>query len=89
MVIVIVWIAFIRLEQKTNINLIKNDNFCGLPLPFEDTKILESNQYQKFGQTPFESNQYQKSNNTPSIIYADLEYFIKEADDCKNNLEEP
>ena len=30
-------------------------------------------------------NHYQKSNKTLSFIYADLEYFIKKVDGCKNN----
>ena len=30
-------------------------------------------------------NNYQKSNKTLSFIYADLEYFIKKIDGCKNN----
>ena len=38
----------------------------------EDTKILESNQYQKSVKAPF-------------IIYADLECLIEKIDECKNN----
>ena len=41
---------------------------------FEDTKILEFNQYQKFDKAPF-------------IIYADLECIIGKIDGCKNNSE--
>ena len=40
--------------------------------PFEDTKILEF-------------NQYQKSNKTPFIIYADYEWLTEKIDGCKNN----
>ena len=51
MVIFIIWIAFIQLEQQTNLNPIKkyakNKNFCGALMLLEDTKILEFNQYQK------------------------------------------
>ena len=43
-------------------------------MPSEDTKIFESNQYQKFCKAPF-------------IIYADLECLIEKVDGCKNNLE--
>ena len=41
-------------------------------MPFEDTKILEFNQYHKSDKTPF-------------IIHADLEFLIKKIDGCKNN----
>ena len=43
-------------------------------MPFEDTKILEFNQYQKSYKAPF-------------IIYADLECIIENIDGCKNNPE--
>ena len=43
-------------------------------MPFEDTKIL------KF-------NQYQKSNKAPFVNYADLECIIEKIDKCKRNLE--
>ena len=42
-------------------------------MPFEDTKILEFNQYQKSDKTPF-------------IIYADLESLIKKMIDVKITL---
>ena len=42
MVILIVWIASIRLEQKTNLSLIKklceNKDFCGVVVPSDDTR---------------------------------------------------
>ena len=41
---------------------------------FEDTKILELNQYQKSDKLPF-------------IIYANLECLIEKIDGCKNNPE--
>ena len=44
-----------------------NKDFCGVVLPFEDAKILECKQYQKF-------------NKTPSIIQADFESLIKKID---------
>ena len=43
-------------------------------MPYENTKILEFNQYQKSDKAPF-------------IIYADLECIIEEIDGCKNNPE--
>ena len=42
-------------------------------MPFEDTKILEFNQYQKSDKAPF-------------IIYADLELLMEKSDGYKNNL---
>ena len=68
MVIFIVWIVFIRLEQKTNLNLTKkvckNKDFWNVAMPSEGTRILEFSEYQKFDKTAF-------------IIYADLESLIK------------
>ena len=43
-------------------------------MPFEKTKILEFNQYQKSDKAPF-------------IIYADLECIIEKLDGWKNNPE--
>ena len=55
-----VWIAFIPLEQKTNLkNVCENKAFCNVIMPSEGTKIL------KF-------NQYHKSDKVSIIIYADL-----------------
>ena len=41
-------------------------------MPFDDTRILEFNQYQKSDKAPF-------------IIYADLECIIEKIEGCKNN----
>ena len=41
-------------------------------MPYEDTKILEF-------------NQYQKSDKTPSVINSEFESLIKEVAKCKNN----
>ena len=41
-------------------------------MPFEETKILDFNQYQKSDKAPF-------------IIYTDLECLIEKLDGCKNN----
>ena len=54
--------------------LCKNKDFWGAVMPSEDIKILEFNQYRKFGKTA-------------SVIYADFESLIKRKDGCKNNLE--
>ena len=43
-------------------------------MPFDGTKILECNQYQKSDKAPF-------------IIYADLEYIIEKIDECTSNPE--
>ena len=43
-------------------------------MPFEDTKILKFNQYQKSDKTPF-------------IVYANLESIIERIDRCKSNSE--
>ena len=42
-------------------------------MPFEDTKILEFNQYKKSDEAPF-------------FIYSDLECIKENIDGCKNNL---
>ena len=41
----------------------KNKDFCNVVMPFEDTKVLEFNQHQKFDKALF-------------IIYTDLECII-------------
>ena len=41
-------------------------------MPFDDTRILEFNQYQNSDKAPF-------------IIYADLECIIEKIEGCKNN----
>ena len=78
MVIFIVWIAFILLQQKKNLNHIKNyvkiKKFCNVIMPSEDTETVEFNQYQKYHKGPF-------------IIYADLQWIIEKIDGCKNNPE--
>ena len=74
----IVWVVFIPLKQKTNLNCIKkvheNKDFCNVFMPSQDTKILGFNQYKIFDKTPF-------------IIYADLECIIKKIGGCKYNPE--
>ena len=51
----IVWIAFIRLEQKAKLNLLydKKKNFCNVVILFGCTKLLEFNQYQIPDKVPF------------------------------------
>ena len=70
MVVFIAWIIFIRLEQNANLNnkkICENKDVSNIVIPFEDTKILEFNHYQKFVKTPF-------------IIYADLDSLTKKTD---------
>ena len=51
----IVWIAFIRLEQKAKLNLLydKKKFFCNVVILFGCTKLLEFNQYQIPDKVPF------------------------------------
>ena len=75
--IFIVCIAFILAREKkieSRKRACENKDFCNVIMSFEDTKILEF-------------NQYQKSNKAPFIIYADLECIIEKIDGCKNNPE--
>ena len=75
MVIFIVWIVFIILEQKTNLNhirVLENKDFCKVIMPSEDTKMLEFKQYQISDKAPF-------------IIYANLECVIEKIDRSINN----
>ena len=51
-----------------------NKDFCSANMTSEITKLLEFNQYQKFGKTPF-------------IIYANLECIIEKINRCTNNYE--
>ena len=52
--------------------LFGNKDFFNIIMPFEDTKMLKFNQYQKSDKAPF-------------IIYADLECKIEKLDKCKNS----
>ena len=75
--IFIVCIAFILARGKkieSRKRACENKDFCNVIMSFEDTKILEF-------------NQYQKSNKAPFIIYADLACIIEKIDGCKNNPE--
>ena len=60
-------------KLETHKKLRENKDFCGVVMPSEDTTK--------------EFNQRRKSDKTPSIIYADLEYWIKTIDSCKSNFE--
>ena len=64
----------IKNKLESHKNVCENKDFGNIVMPSEDTKILEFNQYQKSGKTPF-------------IIYADLECVIEKIDGCKNNPE--
>ena len=76
--IFIISIAFILLEQKTNLNhtkhFIQEKYFCNTVIPSGHIKILELNQYYKIDKAPF-------------IIYADFECLIKKTDGRKTNPE--
>ena len=52
----------------------KNKDFCNVVMPFEDTKVLEFNQHQKFDKALF-------------IIYTDLECIIEKIHGYKSNPE--
>ena len=54
----------------------ESKNFWNIIMPFQDTKILKVNQYQKSDEAPF-------------VIYADLECLIERIDICKNNHQNP
>ena len=74
--IIIVWIVFIRLQQKKKLeshkNVCENKEFSNIIMPSEDTKILEFDQYPKSDKAPF-------------ITYAaDLECLIEQINGCKN-----
>ena len=78
-VVFIVWIVFIHLEHKANLNQIRkceNKDLSGVVIPFKENVILEL-------------NQYLQSAEVSSIIYADLEPLIKKVDGCENNPEKP
>ena len=73
MVIFIVWIDFILLQQKVNLNCIKkreNKDFCNENML--SFKILEFNWYKKSEKAPF-------------IFYTRLEFIIEKIDGCKSN----
>ena len=73
MVVFIVWIIFMALEQKKNLNRwCENKDFCNVIIPSENTKILGF-------------NQYQKSVKAPSFICVNLECLIEKIAGCRNN----
>ena len=59
-------------KSKCHKKACENKGFCNIIMPSEDTKILESDQYQKSGKAPF-------------VIYADPECLIENIDGCKKN----
>ena len=65
------------MQQKTNFNtkiVCESRSFRDIIIPFEDTKILEF-------------DQYQKSNKALFIAYTDFECIIEKNNGCKNNPE--
>ena len=63
---------FHSFAKELHKNICENKDFCNVIVSFEDTRILEFNQYQKFDKALF-------------IIYADLECIIEKTDGSKNN----
>ena len=61
-------------KLKSHENVGKNNDFCGIVIPFEKDNIL------KF-------SQYMKSDKNAIISYVDFETLIKKIDGCANNLE--
>ena len=61
-------------KRETHKKVCENKDFYNAIMPFEDTKTLEF-------------NLYQKSNKAPFIIYADRECLIEKIDGCKRNPE--
>ena len=59
-------------KRESHKKLCQNKDFCNVVMPSEDTKLSQSNQYQKSDKALF-------------FIYADLECLIEMTDECKNN----
>ena len=64
----------IKNKLESHKTVCENKDFQNVIMPFEDTEILEFNQYQKSHKVPF-------------IINVDLEYTIEKTNGCKNNPE--
>ena len=73
-------LRFLRAKNKLELHkrVCGNKEFCHVVTPFEDTKILEFNRYQKPDKTPF----------TIYAIYAFM-HLIEKKDGCKNNHANP
>ena len=65
---------FVNNKVESQKKLHEDKDFCRVIMPFEDSKILELNHYQKSDKAPF-------------IIYPDLECLIEKIDACQNNPE--
>ena len=61
-------------ERESHKKVCESNDFCNTVMSFEDTKILDFNQYQKSDKASF-------------VIYADLEFLIEKIDGCKNDSE--
>ena len=61
-------------KRESRKKICENKDFYNVVIPFEDTELLELNQYQKSDKAPF-------------IIYVDLECLLEKIDGCKNNPE--
>ena len=67
-------------ERESHKKVCESNDFCNVAMSFEDTKILNFNQYQK-------SDKYKKSDKASFVIYADLESLTEKIDGCKNDSE--
>ena len=63
-----------KTKLESHKRVCENKDFCNVNMSSDDTKLLESNIYQKSDKAPF-------------IIYADLECIIEKTDGSKNNPE--
>ena len=61
-------------KREFHKKICENKDFSNVVTHFEDTKILEFNQYLKSDKVPF-------------VIYADLKCLIEKIDECKSNPE--
>ena len=70
------WLHSFRTENKlkSQENVCKNKDFCGIVMPSKYDNILGF-------------NQYMKSDKVPYIVNADIESFVKKIDGCANNPE--
>ena len=62
------------MNLKSQEEVCKNKDFCGIVMPSKKNKILEF-------------NQCMKSDKIPYIVYADIQSFILKIDGCANNPE--
>ena len=66
--------SFRTKNKLESYKICENKGYFNVVMPFEDTKVLEFNKWQKYDKVIF-------------LIYAGLESFIEKIDGCKNNPE--